>query len=71
MPGTLRSRAVPRVDSPADAPPDTTDPVLRFDGRFAISQLDANLHRQWSFDATNSQSCHRDASGVAQRECRE
>jgi len=56
---------------------DVTPAVYRHDGTYSIitkdnlsdgatfsmTQLDADLHRQWSFHATNTQSCHRDASG--------
>jgi hypothetical protein len=34
-----------------------------FDQQFYISQLDSNLHREWSFKATNPDSCHRDPNG--------
>jgi hypothetical protein len=34
-----------------------------FDEQFYISQLDSHLHREWSFKATNQDSCHRDPSG--------
>jgi len=33
------------------------------DGRFNMTQLDPQLHREWTLEATNTQSCHRDASG--------
>jgi len=33
-------------------------------GNFFMAQLDADLHRQWSFQSTNTQSCHRDATGA-------
>jgi len=56
---------------------DVTPAVYRHDGTYSIvikdnryldkvfnlSQLDAQLHVEWSFTATNQQSCHRDAAG--------
>jgi hypothetical protein len=56
---------------------DVTPAVYRHDGTYSIvlkdnfyqqqqfylTQLDPQLHKEWSFKATNGQSCHRDPSG--------
>jgi hypothetical protein len=56
---------------------DVTPAVYRHDGTYSIvtkdnfyrdqqyyiSQLDSHLHREWSFKATNQDSCHRDPNG--------
>lgn len=34
-----------------------------FDEQFYLTQLDPQLHVEWSFKATNQDSCHRDANG--------
>ena len=41
------------------------DNVYPFDtpGHFNVSQLDPQLHVEWSFQATNTDSCHRDPDG--------
>jgi hypothetical protein len=35
-----------------------------FDEQFFMTQLDANLHPEWTFQATNTQRCQRDATGA-------
>jgi hypothetical protein len=34
------------------------------DGQFYLTQLDPQLHVEWTFKATNQDSCHRDANGT-------
>jgi len=34
-----------------------------FDQKYYISQIDRHLRREWTFQSSNPQSCHRDASG--------